>query len=407
MTRTSLPNLVSEWAKKSITHRSPNSPRNRDFWALKDVSFDLEAGQSLALIGPNGAGKTTILKLLANITQQTSGHIETNGQLSALIELGAGFHPELTGRENIYLNGTILGIKKRDLDKRFEEIVDFSELENFIDTPIKRYSSGMNVRLGFSVAACIEPEILLVDEVLAVGDSIFRQKCINRIHDLINKGTSIIFVSHNLWLVQSVCSQAIYLKNGQIEASGDTVEVIDIYDRAISEERAQKHAISSQETTGDTKDVDITSIELKSLAGQDQSFKNDKSVEIRISYTAFRNMGEVNAVVRIIRSDGLTCCMMRSKVDGYSLSINRGSGVLSLVLNPLQLYGGSYYIQAMLRDSSDGIKFASASSDWFYVSGAVLSHQTMNGVYEPNRKWDFEPNIEMSKLNEYEKESIE
>ncbi|MCK4785367.1 MAG: ABC transporter ATP-binding protein, partial [Desulfobacteraceae bacterium] len=357
--------------------------------------------------GPNGAGKTTILKLLANITQQTSGHIETNGRLSALIELGAGFHPELTGQENIYLNGTILGIKKRDLDKRFEEIVDFSELENFIDTPIKRYSSGMNVRLGFSVAACIEPEILLVDEVLAVGDSIFRQKCIDRIHELIKRGTSIIFVSHNLWLVQSVCSQAIYLKNGQIEASGDTVEVIDIYDRAVSEERAQKYMMTSEENVNDTKDIEITGIDVINLEGQNQTLQNDRPAEIRVSYTASKEIGDVNAVVRIIRSDGLTCCMMRTKADGFSLSINRGSGVLSLVLNPLQLYGGSYYIQVMLRDSSDAIKFTSASSKWFYVAGSVLSHQTMNGVYEPNRKWDFEPNIEMSKLNEYEKESTE
>ncbi len=186
LTRMSLPSTISRWLKQ-MTRPADQSIASKYHWALKDVSFDLMKGQSLALIGPNGAGKSTILKLLARITNPTSGDVEVQGTLSALIELGAGFHPDLTGRENIYLNGTILGLTSREIQKRFDEIVDFSELEPFIDTPVKRYSSGMTVRLGFAVASCIEPDILLVDEVLAVGDASFRLKCVARIQSLLKQ----------------------------------------------------------------------------------------------------------------------------------------------------------------------------------------------------------------------------
>jgi lipopolysaccharide transport system ATP-binding protein len=170
LTRTSLPTVFSHWLKTKVTRKALPT-QNKVLWALRDVNFELNQGQSLALVGSNGAGKTTILKLLANITKPSSGRLTINGKLSALIELGAGFHPDLTGRENIFLNGTILGLSRKEIERRFDDIVDFSELERFIDTPVKRYSSGMVVRLGFSVASCIEPELLLVDEVLAVGDS--------------------------------------------------------------------------------------------------------------------------------------------------------------------------------------------------------------------------------------------
>jgi lipopolysaccharide transport system ATP-binding protein len=232
LTRTSAPALVARWARKAL-RRPAGEAAGRTFWALRDVSFELRQGDSLALVGANGAGKTTILKLLANITKPTSGSLATHGQLSALIELGTGFHPDLTGRENIFLNGTILGLRRKEIAGRLDEIIDFAGLERFIDTPVKRYSSGMIVRLGFAVAASIHPDILLVDEVLAVGDAAFQQKCLKRIHSLIEGGASIVFVSHNFYLVQAVCSTALYLKKGEVQHYGPTREVIDHYEQDL------------------------------------------------------------------------------------------------------------------------------------------------------------------------------
>ena len=237
LTRTSLPSVISQWVKQALL--GSNSSDRKYHWALRDVSFNLEKGQSLALVGPNGAGKSTILKLLAKITNPTSGKAEVNGQLSALIELGAGFHPDLTGRENIFLNGTILGLTYKDIQRRYDEIVAFSEIEEFIDTPVKRYSSGMTVRLGFAVASCIEPDILLVDEVLAVGDASFRQKCIERIKTLLSNGTSLIFVSHDMGLVRAVCERALYIEHGQVQgffqriSQGGAPGIVDVQEVAV------------------------------------------------------------------------------------------------------------------------------------------------------------------------------
>lgn len=389
MTRTSLPSTIYNLGR-SVLQRSKNDPaENKDLWALKDVSFSLGRGESLALVGPNGAGKTTILKLLANITTPTSGEIKVNGQLSALIELGAGFHPDLSGRENIFLNGTILGIKRLEIQRRFDQIVAFSELEKFIDTPLKRYSSGMSVRLGFAVASSINPDVLLVDEVLAVGDASFRQKCMNRIQSLLGQGTSIVFVSHNLWLVQAVCEKALYIEAGQVQHYGLTGEVLELYDRALNEQRAvalkkeEKHQLDS------LGEIEIVGIEIAAL-GKDsvEEIRNDDRVQIRIRYVAYKKFDNVNLVVRILRSDGLTCCAMRTSLDHYDLSIKQGNGVVSITLDPIQLYGGSYYVQVVIRDAFDANSIATHSSDWFYVKGSRLTHQDMNGVFEPNRSWD-------------------
>lgn len=389
LTRTSLPTIVSKTIRRLFPNGNSDLVSERRFiWALRDISFDLSSGQSLALIGPNGAGKTTILKLLAKITRPTMGDIAINGRLSALIELGAGFHPDLTGRENVYLNGIILGLSRREIDKRFEEIVAFSELDQFIDTPVKRYSSGMSVRLGFSVAACIEPDILLVDEVLAVGDATFRKKCTDRIKDMLKKGTSIIFVSHNLWLVQAVCDSAIYIEKGQVKHRGVTAEVIDVYNRDIHERRAADLELTRADEAEMLNVIEITKIEVVGHeAEQGGGLANNLPAEVRVHYAAYNLIGATNMVVRIVRSDGVTCCMMRSMLDDFPISVERGIGVISVVLDPLQLYGGSYFAQAVVRDGSDSWGMTSKWSDPFYVYGSPLSHQEMNGVFEPRRTW--------------------
>jgi lipopolysaccharide transport system ATP-binding protein len=201
----------------------------RYMWALKDVSFQVEKGERLGIIGANGSGKTTLLRLLAGITRPTEGSISLKGRMGVLIELTAGFHPELTGRENIYLNGAIMGLSRKEIQRKFDEIVDFAELEDWVDTPIKRYSSGMNVRLGFAVAAHLDPDILLVDEVLAVGDAAFQKKCLGKMGTAAEEGRTVVFVSHNMGSVRSLCSKAILLENGHIKFEGHIDEAITEY----------------------------------------------------------------------------------------------------------------------------------------------------------------------------------
>ncbi len=199
------------------------------FWALKDISFEVKKGEVLGIIGKNGAGKSTLLKILSQITEPTSGRVEIHGRVASLLEVGTGFHPELSGRENIYMNGTILGMTRREIDSKLDEIIDFSGVEKFIDTPVKFYSSGMKVRLGFSVAAHLEPEILIIDEVLAVGDYEFQKKCLGKMEDVAGQGRTVLFVSHNLEAVNKLCSSCLFLANGQKLNIGDTKMVLSEY----------------------------------------------------------------------------------------------------------------------------------------------------------------------------------
>jgi lipopolysaccharide transport system ATP-binding protein len=200
-----------------------------DFWALKDINFEIKQGDKVGIIGRNGAGKSTLLKILSRITEPTTGKITLNGRVASLLEVGTGFHPELTGRENIYLNGAVLGMSRIEIKKKFDEIVDFSGVEKFIDTPVKRYSSGMYVRLAFSVAAHLEPEILLVDEVLAVGDAEFQKKCLGKMEDVSKEGRTIIFVSHNMGAIRQLCSKGLLLINGKIKKTNSVNSMIDEY----------------------------------------------------------------------------------------------------------------------------------------------------------------------------------
>lgn len=224
-----VPNPIS-FVRRRLANRS-NSDNYH--WAVKDLSFSLLPGEALGIIGPNGAGKTTVLKLLSRVTKPTSGEVYLDGRFSALIELGAGFHPDLTGRENIYLNGAILGMKRAEIDERFDDIVEFSGIERFLDTPVKRYSSGMYARLGFSIAVYVDPDILLVDEVLAVGDYAFQVKCHERMDELRAGGTTLIFVSHNMDAVRRVCDRGIVMYQGEQVFHGDAAEAIVSYSDAI------------------------------------------------------------------------------------------------------------------------------------------------------------------------------
>ncbi|HSH00914.1 MAG TPA: ABC transporter ATP-binding protein [Anaerolineae bacterium] len=252
----------------------PRIPKNEDniHWAVKDVNFALTPGQSLGIIGPNGAGKTTILKMLAQVTPPTEGYVKLNGRFSALIALGAGFHPDLTGRENVYLNGAILGMKRSEINERFDQIVAFADIGRFIDTPVKRYSSGMYARLGFAIAAHVDPDILLVDEVLAVGDYAFQMKCYSRMDELRQQGTSLIFISHNMDAVRRVCDNAMVMYQGKSVFHGSAGDAIVAYSDVIRQ-AAKKSQLSPHKTDGlaqkvMTFDAEIEAVTVKTTAGQ-------------------------------------------------------------------------------------------------------------------------------------------
>lgn len=205
-----------------------------DFWALKGVSFSVKKGQAVGIIGANGSGKSTMLKLIAGVLTPTKGSVKVQGRIGPLIELGAGFHPELSGRDNIYLNGTILGLSKKEIDQKLDEIVEFAELADFIDTPVKHYSSGMYMRLGFSIAINIDPQILLVDEILAVGDIAFQKKCLDKMTSFHKQGVTVVIISHSLDLVSNFCQKVILIKNGKLDAVGKPEKIIDRYKKLMS-----------------------------------------------------------------------------------------------------------------------------------------------------------------------------
>jgi len=256
--------------------------KNSGFYALKNISFQLKKGEILGIIGPNGAGKSTILKLLSGITLPTKGKIYKEGRIAAMIELAAGFHPELTGRENIYLYGSIMGMRNKEIDKRFKQIVDFSEIEEFLDTPLKRYSSGMKARLGFAVSAHVDADILLIDEVLSVGDMSFQEKCLKRMEEYINNKTSIIFISHNLASIRKLCRRTILLEEGNILIDGPTEEAIDEYFKVFSnKEKGNFFIKDNKDNNGCNKrNAEITDIKLLNDKGKPTSHFNSGDTAI-------------------------------------------------------------------------------------------------------------------------------
>lgn len=245
---TALRDVISNKAKAMIKAKKNSLPAKEEFWALKDLNFEIKQGEAVGIIGRNGAGKSTLLKILSRITEPTTGRIELNGRVASLLEVGTGFHPELTGRENIFLNGAILGMSRAEMKRKFDEIVDFSGVEKFLDTPVKRYSSGMYVRLAFSIAAHLEPEILVVDEVLAVGDSEFQKKCLGKMKEVTNKeGRTVLFVSHDITAIEFLCDTAIYLRNGEVKSYNHSYIITTEYLKDNRESMKLKNSISLSE----------------------------------------------------------------------------------------------------------------------------------------------------------------
>jgi len=261
-----------------------NSEEDNDIvWALKNITFDLNQGEVLAVVGANGAGKSTLLKLISRITAPTSGSIKLQGRVASLLEVGTGFHPDLTGRENIYLNGTILGMTKNEIDKNFDEILDFSGVEKFIETPVKRYSTGMRMRLAFSVAAFLEPEILLIDEVLSVGDAKFQKKCIGKMNDIASTGRTVLFVSHRMAAVKSLCTKGILLDKGKLIFEGNVSQTVNNYMKKITTDIVEKKIFNEQQNNIVLKEISISSDRVISGQSFDINFiflKQDNAIYI-------------------------------------------------------------------------------------------------------------------------------
>lgn len=379
----SLREALTAWPRRLLGRDGGQAAGDQGFWALKDVSFELQRGEVLGIIGPNGAGKTTILKLLAGVTKPTAGQIEVKGQVGALIELGAGFHPDLTGRDNIYLYGTILGLSRREIDRKFNSIVQFAELERFIDTPVKRYSSGMFVRLGFSVAVYVEPDILLVDEVLSVGDLVFQRKCIDHMNRLVDKGMPIVFVSHQLRVVEGLCSRTIYLSRGQIVAEGNTGDVIKKY-IVDSEAKAQAPAITTKYQSGD---ASLTKVEFFDLYGTPKThFGSSEGMVVRTHYSARQRIQNPVFSVGIYRSDGLLCWVARTNYDGVFVDYIEGDGYFDVEIKQVQLHSGKYTFAAAIFDSRMGLPYASERSLGEFVVGSRWADNVVP-VYCPLLTW--------------------
>lgn len=286
-------------------YKFDDEDRTDVLWALKDVSFEVRKGEVLGIIGTNGAGKSTLLKVLSRITTPTYGHLDIRGRVSSLLEVGTGFHQELTGRENIYLNGTILGMRKAEIERKFDEIVEFSGVERFLDTPVKRYSSGMRVRLAFAVAAHLEPEILIIDEVLAVGDAAFQKKCINKMEDVGHSGRTVLFVSHNLPAVTRLCSRVILLDGGRVSADGNAHDVVSAYLRGQRDNTAEKvWADIDQAPSGEV--ARLRAVRIRTGDGKiTEVIDIRKTVAVEIEYEILKPGFEVMPTFSLWNSDGV------------------------------------------------------------------------------------------------------
>lgn len=316
-----------------------------DFWALKEISANIKHGEIIGILGRNGAGKSTLLKILSRITLPTEGRMRINGRIASLLEVGTGFHPELTGRENVFLNGAILGMRRAEILRKFDEIVAFSEIEEFLDTPVKRYSSGMYVRLAFSVAAHLDPEILIVDEVLAVGDSSFQKKCLAKIASYAQIGRTVLFVSHNPDAVRSLCQRVLWLKNGRLHLDGGTEEILDNYLNDIAMERCQ--TLSNAEYG-----LSISKVSSQNNRGEECSrFVPGDDLTVEVSYQAHKRIPNPIFAIGVIGTTG-SCFASNMLLDGNAPQFIEGKGTLSCTFKAIPLLPQSYSIKLSVRAES-------------------------------------------------------
>jgi lipopolysaccharide transport system ATP-binding protein len=333
---------------------------SEEFWALRDVSFTVEQGETVGIIGSNGAGKSTLLKLISRIIEPTSGRVEVQGRVGALLELGAGFHPDLTGRENVFLNGSILGLSRAQIQRKIDDIVAFAELERFVDIPVKFYSSGMYVRLGFSVAVHTDPEVLLVDEVLAVGDQNFQHKCLERILEMQQQGVTICFVSHGLGTVRQLCSQAVWLNQGVVQAAGEVDDTVSAYLRhAAAEEGARSAAAASEnERRWGTGGVEVVSVSFLDAKGRERLvFRVGEPWIVRLHYRASERIERPVFGLAVHRNDGLHICGPNTQFASLDIPFVEGEGDIWYRVDDLPLMEGTYFVSVSVHNRADSVMY--------------------------------------------------
>jgi lipopolysaccharide transport system ATP-binding protein len=326
------------WLRRQREERRQDT----DFWALRDVSLNIQHGEVIGIVGRNGAGKSTLLKVLSRITEPTEGRLRIDGRIASLLEVGTGFHQELTGRENIFLNGAILGMTRAEIIRKFDEIVAFSEVEEFLDTPVKRYSSGMYVRLAFAVAAHLDPEILIVDEVLAVGDAAFQKKCLGKMGSFAESGRTVLFVSHNLDAVRNLCQRAIWMKDGKAHADGAAAEIVDSYMSSMTLE----HPFSCSNPTYGLK---VDKVALKDEKGREVSvFSPGEDLNVEISYCAEKRIDKPIIALGVIGING-PCFTSNMLLDGHRPNFIEGAGKITCKFRSVPLLPQNYSVKLRIQ----------------------------------------------------------
>ena len=349
--------LFSEVILDKLRRRetAPSQRQAREFWALRDVSFEVGAGDTVGILGRNGAGKSTLLKLLSRVTTPTKGRAAVKGRVGTLLEVGTGFHPELTGRENVYLNGAILGMRRREIAGSFDEIVEFAGVESFLDTPVKRYSSGMYLRLAFSVAAHLDPEILLVDEVLAVGDAAFQRKCLGKMREVSGRGRTVLFVSHNTGAVENLCERAIVLERGETAYAGPSREAIDYYMTEVVAGVTQT-ALADRTDRRGTGTVRLTSLHVE--AGNRQRVVGPRSGETCVLAFGYETCDgqparDLTVSVALATAIGAPVILHRTNFTGDDFAEAPAQGVVRLEIPDFPLVQGRYLVGCLLENRGE------------------------------------------------------
>ena len=399
------------------------------FEALKGVSFDVAKGKTFGIVGRNGSGKSTMLKLIAGIGKPTSGTVRVDGRVSALIELGAGFHPEISGRENVYINGLMLGLGRREIARRFDEIVRFAEIEEFIDAPVKTYSSGMYMRLGFAVAINVDPDVLLVDEVLAVGDEAFTHKCLDKFAELRRRGRTVLLVTHSLDLVTRFCDEALWLDAGVARAQGDPKRVIDAYLMDVAGQENRELAEAGNRVPGSgipeepepphpgtpipdpgtepadmfkaaegrwgSREAEITAVEMIGVSGQPAHlFQSGERVDIRLHVRANQRVSDFAFGVGIFNVEGVCCYGTNTLIDGGVAGELAGEGLVVFEIDGLNLVEGTYKLDVAVH-RQDGVPY---DYHRLLYTFRVKSPRKEAGIFRPPHRWSFSGGIRMSGL---------